>query len=432
MEFAHEWKTRIVFWVGAICVGLAAYMFAVGSEYANVFHHIIINLSPLLSLILAPAGFALAVAVTRKFFVGSQGSGIPQTIAALELRDMSARDKLLSLRIALGKIPLTLLGLLSGASTGREGPTVQIGAAIMHTLGRWARFPSHDLERGLILAGGAAGVAAAFNTPLAGIVFAIEELSRSFEQRTSGTILIAVLIAGVTSLSLQGNYTYFGTIHSTLNFKVEWIAVFACGVSGGLFGGLFSRFLIAGSRGLPGRIGVLMRERPVLFAAGCGFVLALLGLASDNTIYGTGYHEARQILDGNSTVPDSFGILKMAATLISYFSGIPGGIFSPSLAIGAGMGLNLTHILPFASVGAVVLLGMVGYFAGVIQAPITAFIIVMEMTDNHDMVLPLMATAFLAMVTSRLICRESLYQALAHNFIKQFEPGKEHTNKKNH
>ncbi|MDD5240538.1 MAG: chloride channel protein [Sulfuricella sp.] len=420
MDTTQDWKKRIVFWAGAVCVGLAAFVFAIGSEYVNVLYHRITNFSPLFPLLLAPAGFALVVAITHKFFPGSQGSGIPQTIAALELQDMSLRDKLLSLRIASGKILLTLLGLLSGASTGREGPTVQIGASIMHTLGRWAHFPSHDLERGLILAGGAAGVAAAFNTPLAGIVFAIEELSRSFEQRTSGTILIAVMIAGVTSLSLQGNYTYFGTIHSTINFGVEWAAVFVCGIAGGLFGGVFSRTLIAGSRGLPGRLGVFMRERPVLFAAGCGFILALLGLLSGSTVYGTGYHEARQILEGSGAMPESFGILKMAATVVSYLSGIPGGIFSPSLAIGAGMGLNLSHVLPFAPAGAVILLGMVGFFAGVIQAPITAFIIVMEMTDNHAMVLPLMATSFIAMVISRLICRDSLYQALAQNFIKRF------------
>lgn len=422
MNSIQEWKIRIVFWAGAISVGLAAYGFAIGSEYVNRIQHQATSFSQLLPLIIAPAGFALIVYITQKFFAGSQGSGIPQTIAALEFKDMNIRDQLLSLRIAFGKIMLTLLGLLSGASTGREGPTVQVGAAIMHSLGRWVRFPSHDLERGLILAGGAAGVSAAFNTPLAGIVFAIEELSRSFEQRTSGTLLIAVLIAGVTSLSLQGNYTYFGTIHSTINFGREWIAVLTCGLAGGLLGGMFSRFLIGSSRGLPGRLGSFMRHHPIQFAALCGFLLAILGYMSNSTIYGTGYHEAHAILNGNDDVPESFALLKLAATAVSYLSGIPGGIFSPSLAVGAGLGQNLTHILPYASAGAVILLGMVGYFAGVIQAPITAFVIVMEMTDNHSMVLPLMATALIAMFVSRMVCKEPLYQALAHNFIKRFKP----------
>ena len=116
---------------------------------------------------------------------------------------------MLSARIAVGKILLTLLGLASGASIGREGPTVQVGASIMYALGRLLRLPRLELQRALVLAGGAAGIAAAFNTPLAGVVFAIEELSHSFEARTSGTVLTAVVIAGITTLALVGNYTVF-------------------------------------------------------------------------------------------------------------------------------------------------------------------------------------------------------------------------------
>lgn len=142
----------------------------------------------------------------------------------------------------------------------------------------------------------------------------------------------------------------------------------------------------------------------------------MLGLLSGSTIYGTGYQEARMILNGSNEIPESFAILKLAATVVSYLSGIPGGIFSPSLAIGTGMGQDLSHLLPYAP--AVLLLGMVGYFASVIQAPITAFVIIMEMTDNHSMVLPLMATALIAMFVSRTVCKESLYQALAPSFVK--------------
>jgi H+/Cl- antiporter ClcA len=141
---------------------------------------------------------------TRAFFRGVEGSGIPQTIAALALPTEKARDSLLSIKIAVGEVSLTLLGLAADGSVGREGPTVQVGASIMHSLRRFARFSATHIDRGLILAGGAAGVAAAFNTPLAGIVFAIEELSRSFEERTSGTLLTAVILAGVTSLASLG------------------------------------------------------------------------------------------------------------------------------------------------------------------------------------------------------------------------------------
>lgn len=406
-----------MFWCGAISVGLAAVAFAVGSDFTNLYFHRLIAYSPYLPLIVTPLGLALVVAITRHFFPGSQGSGIPQSIAALGMQDAEARNNVLSLRIAVGKILMTLLGLLSGASVGREGPTVQIGASIMHALSKLTRFPRREMERGLILAGAAAGIAAAFNTPLAGIVFAIEEMSRSFEQKTSGTVLTAVIIAGMTSLALMGNYNYFGHTGAALAFSREWLAVPVCGLLGGLLGGLFSRMLIVASNGLPSAIGSLMRERPVVFAALCGLVLALIGLASGNTTYGTGYTEARQILEGTLPMPESYGILKMLATVVSYVSGIPGGIFAPSLAIGAGFGSNMAAFLPFAPAGAVVILGMVAYFAGVVQAPITAFVIVMEMTDNHAMLLPLMAASLIASAASRLVCSKPLYKAMAEKFL---------------
>jgi H+/Cl- antiporter ClcA len=417
------WKRRLVFWSGAICVGGVAMLFALGSEYANGFFHRVIGVSPYLPLVVAPAGLALVVYITRRFFPGSEGSGIPQTIAALQMTETSQRDAVLSLRIATGKIMLTMIGLFAGASVGREGPTVQIGASIMHALGRFAHFSRIEMDRGLILAGGAAGVAAAFNTPLAGIVFAIEEMSRSFEQETSGTVLTAVIVAGVVSLAFLGNYTYFGHTSATLGFNEGWIAVLVCGIVGGLLGGSFSSMLImASSHGLPGRAGAWLRQHPVALAAACGFALALIGLLSGSTTYGTGYNEAKQIVEGSGSLPESYGLLKMFATVVSYVSGIPGGIFAPSLATGAGVGSNLAALLPYAPAGAVVSLGMVAYFSGVVQAPITAFVIVIEMTDNHGMVLPLMAAALLASAMSRLVCRHSLYKVLAVSFLQRVRP----------
>ena len=192
-----------------------------------------------------------------------------------------------------------------------------------------------------------------------------------------------------------------------------------CGVAGGLAGGIFSQLLVLSSRGLPGKLGTFARERPVAFGAACGLLLAVIGLASGGTTYGTGYHEARKIVESTEALPATYGVLKLLASLVSYISGIPGGLFSPSLAVGAGLGANLALVVPYAPAAAVALLGMVAYFAGVVQAPITAFVIVMEMTDNHDMLLPLMATALIATGISRLVCNEPLYRALAVPFLKR-------------
>ncbi len=415
------WMRRVTLWLGAILVGVAAIAFAKSAEYANSLHQRLVDASPLLPFIVGPLGLASVVWLTRRFFAGSQGSGIPQTIAVLGMENVKDKDSYLSLRTAIGKFGLTVLGLLSGASVGREGPTVQIGASIMHVLGKFTRFSRVEMQRGLILAGGAAGVSAAFNTPLAGIVFAIEEMSRNFESRTSGTVLTAVIVSGIVSLWWLGDYTYFGSTSAVLYGSTAWVPVLLCGIICGLLGGLFSQLLIVVSKGLPGKIGRFAKSRPVLFAACCGFLLALLGVASGGVTYGTGYHEARAILEGTANVPETFGLLKLLATLISYVSGIPGGVFAPSLSVGAGLGHNLAALMPYAPIGAVVVLGMVAYFAGVVQAPVTAFVIVMEMTDNHDMIVPLMAASLLAAGTSKIVCRKPLYRALADQFLLKEE-----------
>lgn len=426
-----DWKRRLVFWSGAVAVGVVAILLAIASEQANLQFHKLVAISPYLPLLVTPLGLVLIVVLTRKVFPGSQGSGIPQTIAALDPKEtQKVRDQVLSLRVAVGKLGLTVMGLFVGSSVGREGPTVQIGAAIMHSLGKYARFPRHDLEKGLILAGAAAGVAAAFNTPLAGIVFAIEEMSRSFEEHNSSTILMTVIIAGITSLALLGNYSYFGRTSDTLAFGREWDVVVLCGIAGGLLGGAFSRALIEFNKGLTGQMGHWMRAKPIAFAAVCGLLLALIGLASDNSTYGSGYIEAKSLIDGSATLPESYGLLKMAATVVSYVSGIPGGIMAPTLSAGAGFGANIAHFFTSVPMGAAIILGMVAYFAGVTQAPITAFVIVMEMTGNHDMLLPLMAAAFIAKICSRLVCPTPLFHTLAKDFLhKTVHPPKDEVSK---
>lgn len=411
-----RWQRRAIFLLGGIIVGAAAVALALSADRAMAAFALLLAQSRYASLVVTPAGFVLSVFLTNRYFQNSQGSGIPQAIAARALTDQSARGRLVSIRIAVGKILLTLLGLLCGASVGREGPTVQVGASIMFAIGRM----SPRRQPGLILAGAAAGVAAAFNTPLAGIVFGIEEMSRAFEVRTSGLIIAAVVVAGLTSLALVGNYTYFGTNASMLQYGFDWLAVPLCGVLGGLIGGAFSRIVIAMARGFPNAfLGRAIKRHPLSFACVCGVFVALCGLVSGDTIFGTGYAQVKGMLETGTPLPWNFGILKFAATTLSTISGIPGGIFSPSLAVGAGLGADVAHLFPAAPLGAIVLLGMVSYFAGVVQAPITAFVIVTEMTENHNMVLPLMLAALIAYASSRLVCPEGIYHALSRGFLRQ-------------
>ena len=210
------WLHYGVFWLGAIATGLVAVFYA---KLIDIGYDAFLRYATRywwLPLPVTPAIGALGVWLTRRYFPGSEGSGIPQVIATLHDSGELA-PRLLSIRILVGKIVVSFLSILGGFTIGREGPTIHVGAALMFNLRRFypQRFRAIrgiELERRLALAGAAAGLSAAFNAPLAGVVFAIEELTRSFEQRTSGVLITAIIFAGIVSLGLQGNYTYFGTI----------------------------------------------------------------------------------------------------------------------------------------------------------------------------------------------------------------------------
>lgn len=410
----HAWQIRLALWGGALAVGLIATLFALAADRANEVFLMILEHGSWIPFVLTPLGLMFISWLTRNFFPGTQGSGIPQALAALEAHSRDGlRDKMLSMRIAFGKILLTLLGLVVGASIGREGPTVHVGSSIMYSLGQRLRFPPHYLQKALILGGGAAGIAAAFNTPIAGIVFAIEELSRSFEQKTSGIVLTAVIFAGVTAQVVLGNYNYFGTSSAVMGDWHDWLAIPLAGMIGGLLGGGFSQILITGSE----KLAPLRSRFPMWIAAICGLGIAFAGFFSGNLSYGTGYHEANVIIANGEAVTSGYPFFKFMATVFSYLSGIPGGIFAPSLAAGAGFGADLAQLIPQISPHVLIILGMVAYFTGVVQSPITGFIIVMEMTDNHSLLLPLMATSFIAFGFSKLICRKPIYHALAAAFL---------------
>jgi H+/Cl- antiporter ClcA len=235
-------------------------------------------------------------------------------------------------------------------------------------------------------------------------------------------VITAVVIGGIATLALSGNYTYFGVTSVGLPLGTGWMAVILCGVTGGLLGGLFSQILITMARGLRGPAGVWIKRHPIMFAGLCGLVIAVVGLASHGATYGTGYAQARLLVEGNARLPASFFLLKFLATVASYLSGIPGGIFAPSLSVGASLGSWLSTFFTHTPARAIVLLGMVGYFSGVVQAPITAFVIVLEMTANQQMTIPIMTTSMLAFAVSRLVCRRPLYGTLARRFLIETEP----------
>jgi H+/Cl- antiporter ClcA len=417
----QQWQRRAALWIGGVVVGLAAIVFASASNVAFDLFRRVLAISPWLPLALTPAVFALLAWLTAGVLKPTRGSGIPQVIAAIEIEDAGFRQRMLSLPVALGKMLLTLIALAGGASVGREGPTVHVGAGLMFWIGRRFGFDDPKALSRFVLAGGGAGIAAAFNTPLAGVVFAIEELAGTYEHRFSGIILTAVIFAGVVSLGILGNYAYFGQVASALPLGHGWIAIALCGLCGGIGGGLFSRVILLSDRGPLEYVSALRRRSPVLFAAGCGLALAGLGIASGSVVYGTGYAEARALVQDKHGAAAAFGLLKLGANILSYWAGIPGGIFSPALAVGAGMGHTISIVLPNTDQGAVILLGMAAFLTGVTQSPITSAVISLELTANQNMVIPIMAVCLLARGISALVCHTPVYRAFAIRAVDEFE-----------
>jgi len=425
-----RWRTRITLWAAATLAGLLVVMFARLADMALAQFATQTAQRPWLPFIYTPLAGMLVVWLTTRFFAGSQGSGIPQVIAATRLVAMGKPvGRLVSLRIAFGKIGLGTLALTGGFSAGREGPSVQVAASIMHFFHRFLPNARVIRPQDLILAGGAAGIAAAFNTPLAGIAFAVEELGRKLETRTSGVLLSTIILSGMIAIALQGNYNYFG--HFSVQ-GITWdilVPVLAAGIGCGVLGGLFSRMLLWPQRHAQFSLWQWRREHPVLFAGICGLLVAILGWVSGGMSYGSGYVVTTQLITHGTAIPWHAPITRFLATVVTYYSGIPGGIFAPSLAVGAALGANaapLFHMAPQAMIA----LCMVGFLAAVTQSPITSAIIVMEMIDSHELVISLMAVALIAKAVSSRLGPE-LYQQLAMGFRPPPEPKPEPSTTRN-
>ena len=411
------WKLPLFVVIGGLLIGVTAIFVAASAVLAQGVFREIVTFAPLSALVITPIGFMAVSWLTLRFAPGAGGSGIPQVVLSLDVRDESFRSQLVSLKIGVAKVLVLPVGLAIGASIGREGPTVQIGASIMYAVSR--HFPRGTA--GLIAAGAGAGVAAAFNTPLAGIVFAIEELTRALDSRLTSLIAGTVVAAGFASLMLVGDYAYFGQLPGGLTKWQDWAAVPLVGTVGGLAGGLFCAILAGVLRGSWRQLGRLTAARPAVFAAVCGLFVALCGLLSGGASYGTGYDVAFGMLHGSAPADWTFAPLKFLATLISAMSGIPGGIFAPSLAIGAGIGLDLASALPDVPVAAIALMGMVAFLTGVVQAPITAVVIVTEMSGNHALIVPLLLVALLARQVARLVAPKGFYHAQADTILRRHQ-----------
>ena len=408
----RPWITRGVVLAFAAAAGLVVAGFTWLSSLAFEYFQHIERMAWWAPLLWMPLVTALIVWFTRRWLPGAGGSGIPQVMASLEeTTPVEKRSSFVSMKLAAGKVVLTAGGLLAGLSLGREGPSVQIAAGVLHSARHWLPERHTISEYGLLMAGGAAGIAAAFNTPLGGVMFAIEELWRRREPRSSALLIAAIVLAGLMAVSIYGNNSYFGRILvSPPGWSVFWLGMLIA-ASCGLLGGLFSRLVIVSLAGGSDLFSRQRRRAPIRFAAGCALLVAVIGVVTHGATFGSGYEQTRGLLEGDRTGETFYTPLKFIATWLTTWSGVPAGIFAPSLAVGAGVGSDMAAITGFAERPALIALGMAGFLAAVTQAPLTSFIIVMEMVAGQSMVLSLMACALVASGTSRLISAP-LYGAL--------------------
>jgi H+/Cl- antiporter ClcA len=407
----RAWRLLVII-AAAVAGGVLAVLFAKLCDVASSAHAAWAQAWPTVVLLLPPIALPLATWLTMTMAPEAGGSGIPQVIAASEqVRRGDGPDPRVSLKTAAFKMAVAAFLLLCGLSIGREGPTVQIVAALVFAF--TAHLRGGPNPRTLLIAGGAAGVAAAFNTPIAGVVFAVEELAKGFDRRANTIVILVVVAAGAAAYAMAGNYSYFGQMAGSKALLSAWMTAPIVGVVCGLAGGGFSRALASVIGPHRGPVGRWRAARPIAFALICGLATSAVAFASHGLSYGTGYAEASSLLDGHPVRALTLAVSKWISNLAAAASGAPGGIFSPSLATGAGIGGALAKVIPFAASRDTIVLGMAGYLSGVVQAPLTSAIILMEMTRDPGLVGPLMATSLIARLVSGRIMDEPIYHLLS-------------------
>jgi H+/Cl- antiporter ClcA len=249
-------------------------------------------------------------------------------------------------------------------------------------------------------------------------VFAVEELAKGFDRRANTVVILVVVAAGAAAYALAGNYAYFGQMQGSRALLSAWMTAPIMGVVCGVAGGLFSRALASVIGPDKGPVGRWRAGNPLKFALICGLVTSAVAFAAHGLSYGTGYAEASSLLEGHPGRGLTLALSKWASNLAAAASGAPGGIFSPSLATGAGIGSALSNVIPFASGRDAIVLGMGGYLSGVVQAPLTSAIILMEMTRDPGLVGPLMLTTLIARMVSGRISEEPIYHLLSRTWLR--------------
>ena len=345
-----------------------------------------------------------------RYFPNARGSGVPQTKAAL-----FAREGRITLRTVLGKFFCTSATLASGIPLGREGPSVQVGAGIASVLGRLLGLRTEQVKK-LIPVGAAAAIAAAFNTPLAAVLFSLEEIMGDLHAPVMGAVVLASATSWMVLRVFLGNNPLFKVPQYQLVHPLEFAVYAVLGVAGGVVSVAFTKLLL----GMRARFLRFPQNTVWLQPVAGGLMVGLMGWFVPQVL-GVGYGFVGEALNGRMAfqLMLMLVVLKLLAVTTSYASGNAGGIFGPSLFIGAMlggvMGTLAHHLLPeyTATPGAYALVGMGAVFAGIVRAPMTSVLMIFEMTQDYAVIVPLMIANLVSLFIASRLQREPIYEALA-------------------
>lgn len=419
----------IPFWVASLITGFLAVLYARLFSYAERGTAYFIRHDIWLLFIITPICFVTAWWVVKRFAPYSRGSGIPQVMASIELatpRDDHKVVSLLSIKIIIVKMFSSIIMVFGGGVIGREGPTIQIAGSVFRKINQalpawWPKIS----KRNMIMTGAAAGLAAAFNTPLGGIVFAVEELTKTHISYFKTALFTAIIIAGLTAQALLGPYLYLG--YPSVNNLSPYIffAVVAVAVITGLLGSIMSKLILLL---LKWKSGFRFSYQHVLYVLCCAMIIVLAAYFLDTRVMGSGKDlMAHSLFTDDKSAAWYVAGLRIGGPVLSFTTGAAGGIFAPSLSAGASVGSMMSGWLHFAGANANILIlsGMVGFLTGVTRSPFTSAILVLEMTDRHNVILHLMSAAMVANLAAYMIDRHSFYDHLKYQYLHEINHGKE-------
>lgn len=416
----HSGLQSIIYWVAALCVGLFAVFYA---QVFSALYTLIASVrdqAPWALLIASPCLFVLSWWVVRRFAPGAAGGGIPEVMVAIEL-DSDRASRWVSARAGFVKFLSSLACVAGGGAIGREGPTIQIAACIFYAIGTpFKRIWPSLSHQSLLIAGGSAGIAAAFNTPLGGIVFAVEELSQQHFHRFKTHLISAVIVAGLVAQWILGSYLYLG--YPKLANITFWVLpwALAIGLIAGICGALFGK----GLSWIAARFANQDDFRRIRTAIFAGLITAGTGWWLGGEVLGSGAELVNRVLfdEHNAQVSGWIVLGRFFQPLVASAIGGGNGMFGPSLSAGAAIGAmfgQLTHT-PYPNL--MVLLGMASFLSGVTRAPFTAFVLVLEMTDRHSAIFPLMVASLVASLIAKFVDGKSCYETRCEAYLRAMVP----------